>query len=148
MQVKLFFEIFEDIEIEKKVKGFEIIRLKSFIQLKTQNGWSKPYDAIVDTGAPCSLIPSSIWKEVKHILIADHKVQGISRNPKCRIPAKIGKVTCILSDEDGNQTKELEIYSFLALTGEVPLILGFKNLLSEFSVYFDYHKLEAYIKSR
>jgi hypothetical protein len=81
MQVKLFFEIFKDIEIEKKVNGFEIIRLKCLIQFKTQDGWSEPYDAIVDTGAPCSLIPSYIWKRIKHTLIADHKVQGISRAP-------------------------------------------------------------------
>jgi hypothetical protein len=148
MKVKLFFEVFKDREIEEKVKDFEIIRLKCFIQFKTENGWSKPYDAIVDTGAPTSLIPHYIWNKVEHIFIADHQVQGISSRPECAVPVKIGKVSCVLFDEEGNQTRELKIHTYLALTSEVPLIIGFKDILSQFSTYFDYSALEAYIEQK
>ncbi len=50
----------------------------------------------------------------------------------------IGKVNCILLDEYDNKSRELAIHAYLAMTDEVPLILGFKDLLSKFRVCFDY----------
>jgi len=47
----------------------------------------------------------------------------------------------------GNQTKETEIHAYLALTDEVPLILGFKDLLTEFRLCFSYPD-EAWIEER
>lgn len=145
MKVKLFFMTSYDKEIEKKIKNFDIIRLKTFIQFKTKEGWSEPFDAIIDTGAPTSLIPMYIWNQVEHDTIAEHNIHGISRKPECAIPIKIGRVSCILIDEEGNKTEELNIHSYLVLSNEVPLILGFKDLLSKFSTSFNYQKQEAYI---
>lgn len=146
MRVKLFFRTLRDSALEQKVKGLEIVRLKALVQFKTPEGWSDIYEAIVDTGAPISLIPKSIWKESEFIQIADHEVRGIVPKPECTIPMKIGKLTCVVLDFERNQTEESEIYAFLAPTDKVSLIIGFKELLSEFSLHSDYRGKEAYIE--
>ena len=50
-KVNLFFDVFQDKELEKKSGKYEIIRLKCRVRFKISNGWSEPYSAILDTGA-------------------------------------------------------------------------------------------------
>ena len=49
----------------------------------------------------------------------------------------IGKIKLKLIDEE-NETGEIEIYAYLAMTDEVPLIIGLKDLLTRFRVCFDF----------
>ena len=99
VKVNLFFDVFQDKELEKKSGKYEIIRLKCRVRFKISNGWSEPYSAILDTGAHTPLVPLSIWEEIKTTRIADHFVQGISAKPECSIPVVIGKTACIIVDE-------------------------------------------------
>ncbi len=91
-KVKLFFETFKDKQIEKQ-NSYDLIRLKGVVQLKTENGWTKPYPAIIDTGAHTSVIPLSIWKQSKHEKIGKYKMFGISKKEACFLDVDIGKVT-------------------------------------------------------
>jgi len=147
MSIELFFREFLNEEIEKKIKNYKLIRLMGWVSFKTYTGMGDPQEAIIDTGAPTSVIPFSMWKELPITRITTHKVQGINPKPECAIPIIIGKVKCVLLDEKGNQTKETDIHAYLGLTDEVPLILGFKDLLSEFRVSFNYPD-EAWIEER
>lgn len=147
MSIELFFREFLNEEIEKKIKNYKLIRLMGWVSFRTYTGMSDPQEAIIDTGAPTSVIPFSMWKELPIIRITTHKVQRINPKPECSIPIIIGKVKCVLLDERGNQTKETEIHAYLALTDEVPLILGFKDLLTEFRLCFSYPD-EAWIEER
>jgi len=122
-KIKLFFDVFEYEEINRKVKEhFEIIRLRGSVQFKYNNRWTESYDAIVDTGAYCSLTPLSIWENLKVEKIAEYKIKGIQTKEECAIPVIIGKVD------------------------NVPLILGFKDLLSKFKMSFYFRTKEAYIE--
>jgi len=56
-------------------------------------------------------------------------------------------VRCLLTDETGALGPELEILSFLAKTDQVPLILGFADLLSKFEICFDYGSGKAFARS-
>lgn len=143
MRVKLFFETLKDPELEEKVKGIEIITLKTSVQFKTADGWTEPFDALGDKGAPIRLIPCFIWKKIDHTELTDYQAGGITAGT---IPVKAGTVNCTLIDWEGNATKEREIYAYLALTDKVPLIIGFKDLLSKCATYFDYQNKEAYIE--
>ena len=143
MRVKLFFETLTDPELERKVRGIGIIRLKTSVQFKTAKGWMDPLDALVDTGAPICLIPAFIWKKVIHRVLSDHQAGGISGGI---IPVKVGIIHCKLIDWEGNTTKERNIHSYLALTDRVPLIIGFKDLLAHYITYFDYQSKKAYIE--
>ncbi len=138
-RVNLFFETFRDIEID----NYTIVRLKCGVQFKTKFGWSQPYSAIVDTGAHTSVIPLSLWKELVHEKIQRYKIYGISKQDGCSVSGDIGKVILIVVDENGNQTKELEICAFLAETDQIPLIIGFNGLLEKLRVNFDFRKDEA-----
>ena len=83
MFIKLFFRYFFDEDVERKIKNYEFIRLMGRVSFKTNRGWSDPEKAIIDTGAPTSLIPFSIWKGISVTKITDHEVSGI--NPKTRM---------------------------------------------------------------
>lgn len=102
-------------------------------------------DAIIDTGAHTSILPKSIWKSIKIKNIGSYDIQGISSKTECRIPCDVGRIIAQFIDESGNTSKELEMKAFLALTDEVPLIIGFKDILSEFKVCFDRKKNIAFL---
>lgn len=146
-KVRLFFDAFEYEELNQKVKEkFEIIRLRCGVQFKDNNSWTETYDAIVDTGAYCSLIPLSIWENLPVEKISKYKIKGIQTKEECSIPVIIGKITCILVDREGNETSENHMYALLALVDNVPLILGFKDLLSKFKVIFDFRTKDGFVE--
>ncbi len=144
--IRLFFESFKDREIGERIgEDYEIIRLTAHIRFRTPTGWSKIYDAIVDTGAHAPVIPFNIWKDLGVNVMANYEIKGLNPGRECAIPSIIGKVVCVLLDDRGNQSKEIETISFLAYSNKIPLIIGFKNLLSSFRVCFDYAKKDAYL---
>lgn len=146
MAVNLFFETLRDSEIEKNIKNYDIIRVKAVIQFKLKDGWSKPYPAIVDTGAHTSVIPPSIWKRILYEKVGEYKMFGISKKEECAIPVDVGEISCILVDESGNQTKELGAFAFLATTDNVPLILGFKGVLERFNFVCNFSENLVYVE--
>ena len=145
--INLFFETLKSRELETKVKGIEIVRLRCYVQFEKRAGGIGIHDAIVDTGAFISLIPFSIWKEVEVDRVADHRVGGLIPNPECSIPVIIGRIGLRLVDEE-RQTEKIDVYAYLALTDEIPLILGFKDLLAPFRVCFDYKENSAWLEDK
>jgi predicted aspartyl protease len=142
MRVDLVLKTLLSPELERKVTGIEVIRLFASVQFKNPTDWSKAYRAIVDTGAPISLLPAFVWKKLDRVELADHHVGGVGG---ARLPVKVAKVTCFL--EDGrNRTKEMEIHAFLAQTDDVPLILGFKDLLARLVLHCDYRRQIAFVE--
>lgn len=121
----------------------ELIRLKSLIQFRKKSGFSKIYEAIVDTGAPVSAIPLRIWEEANYQELAEHEIGGLAGGS---VPVKVARMGCLLTDKEGNQTGELKIITYLAPTDRIPLIIGFKDILDHFKTYIDYKNREAYIK--
>ncbi|PKP56299.1 MAG: hypothetical protein CVT88_02410 [Candidatus Altiarchaeales archaeon HGW-Altiarchaeales-1] len=149
MQVRLRFEQFKSSGLENKLsESVNFIRLFCSIKFKTPAGWYKTKDAIIDTGAPISLIPLDVWNNSDVKILAEHRAYGINTKEECTIPVKVGKVKCILVDEEGNQSEEMEILSYLALTNTVPIILGFKDLLERFKLCFDFYEKEAWIEQK
>ncbi|MDI6794432.1 MAG: hypothetical protein QME81_16465 [bacterium] len=117
MSIKLWFEQVPYPALEEKIPDMgTFIRLFSSIKFKTITGWSKSMNAIIDTGAPISVIPLDVWTRIEVKKLAKHKIKGVNPKEECALPASVGKVRCILLDEDGNQSDELEILSYLAYT--------------------------------
>ena len=94
----------------------------------------------------CQIYNNEIWENANHEKFGEYKMFGLSKNSVCSIPAEIGKVTCIIIDEEGNQSEELKITSLLANTDKVPLILGFKDVLQKFKLVSDYEKNTAFLE--
>ncbi len=137
----LWLENFPNPALEARSSGIgEFTRLFCYIRFKTHNnGWSDSLQAIVDTGAPVSLIPLDVWSEAETEVLTDFEIGGINPRQECTLPVLVGKIKCILVDENKNQSKELEILSYFATTNKVPLLIGFKNLLCEFVMNLNPH---------
>lgn len=145
-RINLLFKEYVDEALAGKIEGYLVIRLTGMVSFKGAERFLDPKRAIIDTGAHISLVPFSIWKNAKVEHITDHYLQGVIPKKDCTIPVSIGRVSCVLLDRQGNVSSELEMLAYLALTDEIPLVLGFKDLLSRFKVCFDYDKREAYIE--
>jgi len=148
MYIELFFRKFVNEEIERKIRNYELIRLMGWVSFKTPFGWGDPEEAIIDSGAPTSVIPFSMWQRLAITRITTYEVSGISPEPECKIPVVIGKVGCILLDEKGNKTRELEIHAYFALIDKLPLILGFQDVLSDFNICFNYKENKAWLEEK
>ena len=135
-----------DPELDLKLDYGELIRLSILIRFKMEAGWSKLYDAIIDTGAHTSVIPEYIWRGIYVEEEADHLVQGIVPKKECSLPVRVSIIRGVLFDDELNCTKEVEFYAFCALDDRVPLILGFKDLLETFTIHFNIKSSVAYLE--
>lgn len=142
--IKLRFRQFHDIDLVAKSVKSHIIRLLVDVRFKTYDGWTDPYSAVLDTGAHAALIPYRVWNECIVKTTARHTVRGLVPKEECLLPILIGDISCILVDEE-RQSEELKISACLALTDDIPLIIGFWDILEKFKLYMDYRKKEAYL---
>lgn len=148
-KISLFFDEFIDDDFEKKVKGRgSVIRLYANIRFENKKGeYTKPFSAIVDTGAFVSIIPFFIWNECNVKILSKHKMQGLIPKEECSMDVLIGELVGVLVDEK-NHTKKYSSMYYLAYTNDIPLILGFRDLLEKFSLYFDYENKIAFIDEK
>ena len=147
IKVNLFFKEFKSSDIENCISDYRMIRLMSRLRFKTHGGWTPPRKAIVDTGAHISLLPFSLWKSLDARVVGNAKLKGIIPKEECEVYVAVGKVKGMLVDKE-NHTNEIEIYAFLSLIDEIPLIIGFKDLLEKFRVCFDYSENEAFLEEK
>ena len=78
-------------------------------------------------------------------ILAEFDIYGINPKKECSIPMLVGNVRSVLVDEKGNKSSEIDMLAYFALTNKVPLIIGFKDLLSNFRVCFDQNNDDAFI---
>lgn len=139
--------MFIDSELKKKVPDHaEIIRLWCLVQFKKLKDWTMPYPALIDTGAHTTIIPKKIWSDLKINKITDHYVRGLIPKEECKLDIEVGEVELLVCDKD-RHTNKMQILSYLAPVNNIPLILGFKDLLSKFKICFDYDKKNAFIET-
>ncbi|MBI4919045.1 hypothetical protein HY837_03885 [archaeon] len=146
VKLNLFFDTFRDKTLDEKIGDFRIIRLKASVRFRTEKGFSQVFRAIIDTGAYVSVLPLTVWRSALHEKYSRHKMFGMSNKEQCSIDVSIGKVKCVIVDGDTNRTNEIKMTAFLALTDQVPLILGFKDLLENFKLVSDCKNNLAYLE--
>ena len=131
-----------DLELEKKIPDLKpIMRLKSAILF---TGKDVPDIAIIDTGAHISLIPFQTWEGLDVDMIAEHHAGGVV--PGETMPVKVGYVKAMLLDEFGNESQEIRFLAYLALTNNVNLLLGVRDMLERFTLHIDFANDEAYLQ--
>jgi hypothetical protein len=59
-------------------------------------------NAIIDTGAPISVIPQQIWENADVEILGTDEMRGIIPDKRCRAPVKVGRIFCQLLDSRGN----------------------------------------------
>lgn len=93
------------------------------------------------------MLPLSLWQELDVKIISDHYVRGLVPKKECKIDVKIGWVTGKIVDE-GNAAPETRFRAFLALVDNIPLIVGFKDLLEKYHIDIDAATGKAFIKTK
>lgn len=141
-----FFEVFLDEELYEKLRRrSKAIRAYCLVQFKTKEGLTDPYPAIIDTGAHTSLLPLYVWKSVQYNLLGEHYVAGLV--PGTKLDVKVGELSLVFADLL-NTTKEYTFLCFLSPSDRTPLILGFKELLSEVKLVIDYPKNVVWLEEK
>ena len=118
-------------------KRCEVIRLWCGIKFETDTGLTRSYSAILDTGAHISLIPKRIWSTSKVKILTDHYVRGLIPKPECEMEVKVGEISGYLVDQERVTSKHKNL-SYFAPTNDLPIVIGFRELLSKFRVCFNY----------
>ncbi|MFX1521131.1 MAG: hypothetical protein ACFFCD_14560 [Promethearchaeota archaeon] len=136
-----------DVELLAKIPDYgKLLRIACWVQFKAANGWYAPQYAIIDTGAHTSLLPLSLWQELEVRMVTNHYVRGLVPKKECTIDVKVGWVVGKLVDMQGNTTPEMKVRAFLSLTDNIPLIVGFKDLMDKCELYFNSKSLTGYIE--
>jgi len=124
-----------------------ITRLLAWVSFLTVDGeLTDPELAIVDTGAPLSLIPQDIWQGCRYFKLRDNVIRGVVPKPDCELPVIDGIVACVLRDDAGQVSETLTFRAHLAHTNDIPLLLGFSGLLDRADVHFSVNRSEAYLE--
>lgn len=145
-KIKAFFETFLDDELYEKLHGrSNVIRLYCMVRFKLKQGFTEPYPAIIDTGAHTSLIPLKMWEDAEHKILGEHYVKGLV--PDVKLDVKVGELKSILVDML-NVSKEYKFLCFFSPNDKTPLILGFKELLSNFNLIVNYKDNLAYLEEK
>ena len=144
-KIKLYYSQALDIDLLEKNIEVWLRRLTIQVAFKKTRGFSQPYEAIVDTGAPVSIIPPAIWEECENEVLGEYKIKGLVPKKEAYINVKIANVYCVLLDEH-NTTKTLPIKAYLSLEARVPLVLGFESFLSNAKLCSDFPTRSGYIE--
>ena len=108
IKIQLTIKKMEDPILSGKINDHgELIRVFGLIKLKQRDGsWSKSYPAMIDTGAPISVIPLSRWIQSDVKILTDHEMRGIVEKPDCSTHVSVGRINiCIRFKSEGNSKK-------------------------------------------
>ncbi|MGQ9469351.1 MAG: hypothetical protein ACUVTD_05940 [Nitrososphaerales archaeon] len=79
-------------------------------------------------------------------IMAGHYVRGLVPKKGRKIDVKVGQAIGVLVDDIGNSTPETSFRAFLALVDNIPLIIGFKDLLDKFKLIIEPKDRIGYIE--
>ena len=149
MSIKIPLNIDTRVDVEFLELGIlsKITRIKANICFKKENGFSKEYRAILDTGAPYTILPFSTWQGIKHEFLS-HKnfpVSGISPEKTPPIMAKFGKIEIVFLAPNAITTS-IKVKAYLMPDDNIPLIIGFEDIITKIKLFCNYKDNTAYIE--
>lgn len=145
IRIRLHYSKALDLELIEKNIEIWLRRVSVGVSFRKPRGWTQPYEAIIDTGAPLSIIPPAIWQEIEREILGEYKIQGIVFKQDAYLSVKIANIFCVLMDEK-NVTDIIKIKAYLSLEEKAPLVLGFENIISKSKLYMHPENNEGYIE--
>lgn len=128
-------------------EGITITRVVAYVGFWNGNGYNIKDRAIVDIGAPVSLIPFRVWSWCPVELGKQRFVQLVSEREECDLEVYDGEVTIALFDEVGNMLlSDLTIEVDLCATSGIPTLLGVHDFLERGCLHVDYRTGEAWFE--
>jgi len=89
IRVKLHFSKALDLDLIEKGIEIWLRRITVQVSFKKSRGWTQPYEAIIDTGAPVSVVPPAIWQEIEREILGEYRIQGIVPKKDSFLPVRI-----------------------------------------------------------
>lgn len=138
MSIKINLQIQKLPDIDLIDYGVIDIRVLCYISFYSDNQIkNEPELAIMDTGATMSIIPHYIWtKSSPRIIQEEAYLSGIIPGPSHMLKTKIGIISAELSDETGN-CYPVSFPTHLAPINQIPIILGFQDVLQKAAIHID-----------
>jgi hypothetical protein len=95
-----------------------------------------PRLAVVDTGAPFSIVPRALWQENDFVRLESgtSELQAIRGLSGGQLPCRFGRVGIMLADTGPTFSAWFDLPAKLANVDTVPLILGVAGFLDRFEV--------------
>ena len=136
MVINLEVRRFLDLEaLEHGLTSFSF-RLWTRVQFQTHHGWTAVLSALIDTGAPFSVLPKSVWSDIETRPVGfASKLRGLVPLPSAALTARLAQVTCRVSDEQAT-ADSMRLWVLLA-EGNVPIVLGCHGFLDAVRLNLD-----------
>lgn len=125
-----------DLEAFERGDTLWIYRCFARLRFKKSSGWSDERFAILDTGAPFSIIPVTVWETLIIKELSPAHLQGVIPKATAILPAQLAQVSCVLVDKE-NISPPLGIVALLVDVPDVPLILGWSGCLDKAKLTVD-----------
>ena len=125
------------LDLEALDHGWQVWAFRVLVsaQFRRPDGWTPAFRALVDTGAPFSVLPKSLWVDLRvEGGFATH-LRGLIPLPSAVLKARLAQVTCLVSDLK-TTTSPIKFWVLLA-EGEVPLVLGCSGFLDRATLFLD-----------
>ncbi len=135
--IELEFSTHIDLAFLEKNIPVRLIRLFTSLRLKMDDGWTKQYKGIVDTGNPVSVIPYSIWRkaDTRFLLSDKSELTGIGEG---KVFGQLGEITIVFVDKKSTSLP-LRSKALLLDDDSIPLLIGFEDILSDIKMVCDYN---------
>lgn len=136
MRIRL--EVRRALDLEAIERGRTLFTYRCFARLRFRQpaGWSDERLAILDTGAPFSIIPATIWDSLTVTRWFPTQLRGVIPKAGASLPAHLAEVSCVLTDEHG-VSPALNLITLLVDAPNVPLILGWSDCLDRAKLVLD-----------
>lgn len=121
-----------------------LVRLLGNVCFKTSSGWTKPFEAIVDTGNPTTVLPLNVHQQISSQKLYPGKIDllGIGQGSVRGWLASI-----IMSFHDKQATSPpFQAKAYLLDDDSTPLIIGYEDVLTELRLVSDYPQQQAYFE--
>ena len=131
-------EVRRFLDLEALEHGLTIysFRLWTRVQFQTRDGWTPVVPALIDTGAPFSVIPKNLWPEVASRPVGfTSELRGLIPMRTAMLKARLAQVTCRVSDVQ-TTSPPLNLWVLLA-DGDVPIVLGCAGFLDQLTLSLD-----------
>lgn len=130
-------EVRRFLDLEALDYGIQLFsfRIWTRVQFWCPNGWSPVLRALIDTGAPYSVLPKSLWTNLDCQHGFRTTLGGLVSLPSATLKARLSQVTCLVSDL-AMSGPPLRFWALLA-EGEVPLVLGCAGFLDRTRLSLD-----------
>lgn len=142
--IELSFETKVDLAFLTHGISVRLVRLIASVQLKTEEGWTPRYKAIVDTGNPISIVPHFIWNRAyfRWLLSDKTDIYGVGTGS---VSGRLAETSVVFMDEK-QVSEPLKIKAHLLDNDSIPFLIGFEDILTTVKLVCDYSSSRAYLE--